>query len=194
MLSIKFTSNFQKLNYNLCSLWYVISLNISSSYQEFTVISISRCSCNYVYTEYVYTYGSRRVNIYYTWSEMVKNFKVDLSDTFLSNRCTTKSELLSTRTLTSEKFVPETPGEKERTKEMYHLLGKICEIRYEREKILSTYHMLVNLIGYNWYVVTSGYIENVECVILAEHGTARIRRIIYNDRCRRFVDLWFQIV
>lgn len=64
MLSIKFTSNFQKLNYNLCSLWYVISLNISSSYQEFTVISISRCSCNYVYTEYVCTYGSSKYILY----------------------------------------------------------------------------------------------------------------------------------
>lgn len=66
---------------------------------------------------------------------MLKNFKVDPSDTFLSNRCTTKSELLSTRTLTSEKFVPETPGGKETTKEMYsHLLGKICEIRVDERK------------------------------------------------------------
>lgn len=54
--------------------------------------------------------------------------------------------------------------------------------------------MLVNLIGYNWYVVTSGHVKNVKCVIPAEHGTARVRRIVYNDRSREFVDLRFQVV
>lgn len=54
--------------------------------------------------------------------------------------------------------------------------------------------MLVNFIGNNWYVVTSGYVENVECVILAKYGTARVRRIVYNDRRGEFVDLWFQVV
>lgn len=77
---------------------------------------------------------------------------------------------------------------------VFPFVGKNLWNTCGREKILSTYHMLVNLIGYNRYVVTSGYIENVKCVILAKHGTARIRRIIYNDRCRRFVDLWFQII
>ena len=54
--------------------------------------------------------------------------------------------------------------------------------------------MFVNLIGNNWYVVTSGHVENVKCVIPAEHGTARVRRIVYNDRRCGLVDLWFQVV
>lgn len=54
--------------------------------------------------------------------------------------------------------------------------------------------MLVNLIGYNGYVVTSGDVENVKHMPATEHGTTRIRRIVYNNRRRRFVNLRRQIV
>lgn len=54
--------------------------------------------------------------------------------------------------------------------------------------------MLVNLIGYNGYVVTSGDVENVKYMVAAEHGAARIRWIIYNNRRRRLVDLLLQVV
>lgn len=54
--------------------------------------------------------------------------------------------------------------------------------------------MLVNLIGYNGYVVTGGDVENVKYMVTAEHGAARIRRIIYNNRRRRLVDLLLQVV
>lgn len=54
--------------------------------------------------------------------------------------------------------------------------------------------MLVNLIGYNGYVVTSGDVENVKYMVTVEHGAARIRGIVYNNRRRRFIDLCLQVV
>lgn len=54
--------------------------------------------------------------------------------------------------------------------------------------------MLVNLVGYNGYVITSGDVENVKYMVAAEHGAARIRRIVYNDRRCRLVDLRLEVV
>jgi len=57
-----------------------------------------------------------------------------------------------------------------------------------------TYHVLVNLVGYNGYVVTSGDVENVKYMLAAEHGAARVRRVVYNNRRRRLVDPRLQVV
>lgn len=57
-----------------------------------------------------------------------------------------------------------------------------------------TYHVLVNLVGYNGYVVTSGDVENVKYMVATEHGAAWIRGIVYNNRRRRLVDLRLQVV
>lgn len=46
----------------------------------------------------------------------------------------------------------------------------------------GTYHVLVNLIGYNGYVITSGDVENVKYMVATEHRAARIRRIVHNNR------------
>lgn len=58
----------------------------------------------------------------------------------------------------------------------------------------GTYHVLVNLIGYNGYVITSGDVENVKYMVATEHRAARIRRIVYNNRRGWFVDLRLQVV
>jgi len=54
--------------------------------------------------------------------------------------------------------------------------------------------VLVNLVGYNGYVVTSGDVENVKYMLAAEHGAARVRRVVYNNRRRRLVDPRLQVV
>lgn len=54
--------------------------------------------------------------------------------------------------------------------------------------------MFVNFVGDNRHVITRRDIQNIENMVAAEHRTAWIRGIVYNYRCRRFVDLRLQVI
>lgn len=103
-----------KLNYNLHSLRYLIELsriNIDST-----------------------TQSRIQISVYVMEARWWKISKLIFPITFSSNRCTTKSELLSTRTPTSEKFAREIPGEKRRKKCIIICWEKFVEIRVNDEE------------------------------------------------------------
>lgn len=57
----------------------------------------------------------------------------------------------------------------------------------------ETYKVVVNLVCNNWHIIAFGHLQNSIQVGAGVDGTARVGRIIKNNRCRLVVNLRLQM-